>query len=76
MKQGDKVEVSDYSADVLNGYGYRFLMMNPIESEYKYVVYNDEGEITSWRHCEPIETPEYTIEEAIKLVGHEFKIKK
>jgi len=54
MKQGDKVKVSDYSIIEMSEEA-KFLMMNPIESEYKYLTYNKIREVQSWKYCELVE---------------------
>ena len=52
-----------------------FIGIHPGGGDYKHVVANNTT-VSYFKYCRAIqETPEYTMEQAIELVGHEFKIK-
>ena len=52
-----------------------FIGIHPGGGDYKHVVATNTT-VSYFKYCRAIqETPEYTMEQAIELVGHEFKIK-
>ena len=67
---GQEVEVRDH--DMHEWKRRNFLAMH---SNGRFVTEVGQG-VSSWAYCRAIQqTPEYTMEQAIELVGHEFKIK-
>lgn len=74
---GEEIEVS-----VDNVYWHKkiFVGLNPKSDAYKFVIVSEKGAVNFYEYARKIQQakpiPEYTMEQLMDRVGHEFKIKK
>jgi len=76
FEYGEKILVGDEQPLTLER---TFLAVNLKSLDSPYVTTNDAGRIYAWKYAEKIAAkpiPEYTMEQLMDRVGHEFKIKK
>lgn len=80
-----KVTEFEYGEEILVGDEFpprlerTFLAINIKNSDSPYVTTNEDGSIWCWKYAKKIKTkriPEYTVEQLIEIIGHEFNIKK
>jgi hypothetical protein len=74
---GEEIEVS---IDKVGWYKKIFVALNPKSEEYKFVTVTDKGAVNFYKYARKIQQakpiPEYTMDQLMDRVGHEFKIKK
>ena len=74
---GEEIEVS---VDNVHWNKKIFVALNPKSEEYKFVTVTEKGGVYFYKYARKIQQakpiPEYTMEQLMDRVGHEFKIKK
>ena len=76
FEYGEKILVGDYQPPI---HERTFLTVNFKSLERSYVATDEQGYTSAWKYAEKISVkpiPEYTMEQLMDRVGHEFKIKK